>query len=136
MKTLRTIASVTLGVLLLTGVANEAKAQKSTEKAVVIDVSMTCENCKKKIERDIAFEKGVKAVSASVETKKVTIRFDPSRINEAKLVKAIEKLGYTAKVDEKGMMASPASKVDAPGKTDSPGKAECPKKADGSCGKK
>jgi len=136
MKTLRTIATVTLGVLLLTGIANEAKAQKSTEKAVVIDVSMTCENCKKKIERDIAFEKGVKAVSANVETKKVTIHFNPSRTSEAKLVKAIEKLGYTAKVDEKGTMASPASKVDAPGKTDSPGKADCPKKADGCCGKK
>jgi copper chaperone CopZ len=124
MKTTKTIAAFALVALMLAGASTEVKAQKGTEKTVVIEASMTCDNCKKKIERDIAFEKGVKSVEANVETKKVTIRFDSSKNSEEKLVKAVEKLGYTAKIHETGKLMKVDSREDVP------------TKADGCCGKK
>lgn len=124
MKTTKTIAAFAFVAIMLAGASTKVKAQTGNEKTVVIETSMTCDNCKKKIERDIAFEKGVKSVEANVETKKVTISYLDDKNSDEKLVKAIEKLGYTAKVVAPNV-AAPETKKD-----------DCPKKSDGCCGKK
>lgn len=71
------------------------KDKEKAWKTVVFNVSMHCEKCVKKINDNIAFEKGVKDLSVSLDKKTVTVSYDPSKTDEAKLKAALEKLGYT-----------------------------------------
>ncbi len=120
---MKVIASAALTLLLISSLTQEVKAQKiKDEKTVVIEASMDCNSCKAKIEKNIAFEKGVKSLDVNLETKRVTITYQENKNSEEGLVKAIEKLGFTAKVvDQKECDAKPH---------------ECPKKGDGCTGKK
>ncbi|MGN0201552.1 MAG: heavy-metal-associated domain-containing protein [Candidatus Cryptobacteroides sp.] len=70
------------------------KAKKAASKTVTFNVSMHCEKCVKKINENIAFEKGVKDLSVSLDKKTVTVTYDPSKTDTAKLKAALEKLGY------------------------------------------
>jgi copper chaperone CopZ len=117
---MKTLGTIIILLLMLAGLSNDVFAQKSKEKTVVIEASMTCGACKAKIEKDIAFEKGVKAVEANLENKQVTIKYVEGKNTDENLVKAIEKLGYKAKV------------VDPKANTS---KNDAPKKSDGCCGK-
>ena len=65
-------------------------------KTVTFEVSMTCENCKRTIEKNIAYEKGMKDMKVDLEKKLVTLTFDTRKTSEEKLIEAFEKLGYTA----------------------------------------
>ena len=79
---------------------SEAAAQKKPkkQKAEVKDVSflvhLHCENCVKKVQENIAFEKGVKDLKVSLEDQTVAIKYDASKTSEATLKTAIETLGY------------------------------------------
>ena len=74
--------------------------QKKTE-TVTFRISIHCANCVKKVNENLAFEKGVKDLSVSLEKKQVTITYDPAKTDEATLARAIEKLGYSAERVEK-----------------------------------
>ena len=65
---------------------------------VVFATSIHCANCGKKVQENIAFEKGVKDLKVDVPTKQVTITFNPAKTDTVKLKKAINKLGYDAVV--------------------------------------
>lgn len=77
-----------------------AMVQAQTKKEVVFSTEpqMHCENCAKKIRDYIRFEKGVKAVNPDLETKLVAVQYDSEKTNPEKLIKAFEKIGYTATV--------------------------------------
>jgi copper chaperone CopZ len=51
-----------------------AKNQK-----VLFSVNMDCEKCQKKIEKNIAFEKGVKAIDVKLDEKTVAVTYDDSK---------------------------------------------------------
>lgn len=70
-------------------------AKKQT---VVFDVTMHCESCQKKIEKNIAFEKGVSDMKVNLEKKSVEIVYEDTKTNTDKLIKAFKKLGYEAKI--------------------------------------
>lgn len=72
--------------------ANDKKAKNIC--TVTFDVHLHCESCVKKVNENIAFEKGVKDLKVSLEDQTVTIKYDASKTDEAKLASAIEKLGY------------------------------------------
>lgn len=55
---------------------------------------MHCEGCAKTIEALLAAEPGVKAATASYAGGKASVMFDPSKIDLAALVKAVERSGY------------------------------------------
>lgn len=74
------------------GIQQQSKNKKT--QTVSFKVGMRCNNCVKKINDNISFEKGVKDLKISLDEKKVTITYDPSKTNPATLAKAIEKLGY------------------------------------------
>ena len=78
----------------------EQHAKKSATKTVTFNVSMHCKNCVKKINDNVAFEKGVKDLSVSLDQKTVTVTYDPARTDVAKLKAALEKLGYKVTVQE------------------------------------
>lgn len=79
-------------------VAQDKKNVKNDKETVVFDVSMTCENCQKRIEKNIAFERGVTDMKVDLEKKTVKIEFKKSQTSVEKLQKAIEKLGYEVKI--------------------------------------
>lgn len=70
------------------------KKKKGEVKEVVFVVHLHCENCVKKVQENIAFEKGVKDMKVSLEDQTVALKYDASKTSEATLKAAIEKLGY------------------------------------------
>lgn len=77
----------------------EAQNKKTNHnKTVTFEVTMTCENCKKTIEKNIAFEKGMKDMKVDLDNKQVTLTFDSRKNNEQKIIEAFSKLGYDAVV--------------------------------------
>lgn len=94
MKT-KIFALVTLFLLSLSS-SISAKNDKNREKAeVTFLVSMTCENCQKRIEDTISFEKGVTDLHVDLSQKTVTIEYRKDKTSPDKLKAAIRKLGYT-----------------------------------------
>lgn len=80
------------------------------DKEVKIKTSAICEMCKARIERNLAFEKGVKEADLDVKTKVVTIKYNPKKTDVAKLKANIMKTGYDA--DE--VVADPAGYAKLP----------------------
>lgn len=78
--------------------AQNKKDKKNDKETVLFDVSMTCENCKKRIEKNIAYEKGVTDLKVDLPNKTVEIEFKKSKTTIEKLQAALEKLGYEAKL--------------------------------------
>ena len=72
----------------------KAKKAKAEVKEVVFNVHLHCNNCVKKTEENIAFEKGVKGLDVSLENQTVEIKYDPAKTSEEVLKASIEKLGY------------------------------------------
>lgn len=93
---------VTLVLMLGGGTAlnaqNKKAPLKNDKETVLFDVSMTCENCQKRIEKTIAFEKGVTDMKVDLEHKTVEIEFKKAQTSIEKLQAAIEKLGYEVKI--------------------------------------
>ena len=78
--------------LLLT-VATGVRAQTAR---VVIMTSAVCDMCKETIERDLAFEKGVSAATLDVESKELTVVYQPKKTNPDKIRQAVTRVGYDA----------------------------------------
>ena len=69
-------------------------AQDKNTAKVVMSADITCENCKKRIEKNLAFEKGVKKLNVDVENKTVTIVYRKDKTSTANLLTALNELGY------------------------------------------
>ena len=68
--------------------------KKAEVKEVTFRVHLHCENCVKKVQENIAFEKGVKDLKVSLDDQTVYVKYDAAKTSEEKLKAAIEKLGY------------------------------------------
>lgn len=97
---MKKIVILVIAVLIYSSIktyAQESAADSKLEE-VKIKASITCNYCKEKIEKNIAFEKGVKDLSVDMETKVVTIKYNKEKTNPEKLVAAIKKLDLDAEV--------------------------------------
>jgi cation transport ATPase len=72
------------------------EVQKSKYEKVSVQTSAVCGQCKERLEKNMAFEKGVKSVSLDDETKVLTIEYRIGKTDKEKLKKAITKIGYDA----------------------------------------
>lgn len=90
MKTLVTFIILTLG---LTVSSFAQKAEKEI-KEYTCNVNMDCHSCKAKIEKNIAFEKGVKDMEVILESNTVKIKYRTDKTSSENLKEAIIKLGY------------------------------------------
>lgn len=86
---------VTLCIALMLSVSLWAKSERET---VIFDVDIHCQNCITKVEKNIAFEPGVKDLSCNLDDKTVTVTFDPAKTNTQRLIKAFAKINKHAKV--------------------------------------
>lgn len=88
---------LTVALVALFALSFTVNGQNKNEAEVTFSVSMDCQNCVKKIEANLPFEKGVKDLKVSLDTKTVWIKYQSDKTTKEQLGKAIEKLGYTAK---------------------------------------
>jgi len=79
-------------------VIGQEKDQKSDTETIKYWVSMDCEKCKAKIEKNVPFEKGVTGLAVDLPTKTVSITYKPKKTSPEKLKKAIQDLGYKTEV--------------------------------------
>ena len=90
----KTIAIV-IAALMVFSVSMSAGPKKKGEiRNVKFNVHLHCENCVKKVQENIAFEKGVKGLEVSLEDQTVAIKYDAAKTSEQTLKAAIEELGY------------------------------------------
>ena len=92
----RIILLAVAALMTLTAVAaSPEKVKKVKEvKEVTFSVHLHCENCVKKVQENISFEKGVKGLDVCQGHQTVTVKYDPAKTSEETLKAAIEKLGY------------------------------------------
>ena len=83
------------------GVSNAMAQKKQVElKTTVFQTDVDCENCAKKVDNSIPYQKGVKEVKVDVSTQTVTVTYDTSKTNDETLVKAFKKVKVNAEVKE------------------------------------
>jgi len=72
-------------------------AKKNTKETVNFYVKdMDCANCVKKVEKNIAFEKGVTDLKCDLPTKTVSVTYSSDKTTEKKLIDAFKKIGMEA----------------------------------------
>ena len=84
---------MTLAVVLFCASAAMAKDIRT---AVFKVAQMKCENCVRKINNNIRFEKGLKDFNTDLKTKLVTITYDAEKTNVKKLQAGFNKFKYEA----------------------------------------
>ncbi|HNP48885.1 MAG TPA: heavy-metal-associated domain-containing protein [Bacteroidia bacterium] len=89
MKTIKKL--MLLAFFLIT--TNTLMAQTDT---IRIHTSSLCDMCKKTIEHDLSFEKGVKSVHLDIDAKLVTVTYTVSKTTPDKIRIALTKIGYDA----------------------------------------
>ena len=89
-------------ILMCTSAFSQEKEKKNqTEKVTFYVENISCQNCIKKIEKNIAFEKGVTDMKCDLDTKTVKITYRTDKTNEEKLISAFAKIDYKATVTPK-----------------------------------
>ena len=73
------------------------KKAKAEIKEVVFKVDLHCNSCVKKVQENIAFEKGVKGLEVSLEKQIVAVKYDASKTSAEALKAAIQKLNVPVK---------------------------------------
>lgn len=75
-----------------------SQEKAKTSETVKFKTSIECNNCVNKVMTNLPQEKGIKDVKCDLETKEVTVTYQRDKNNTADIRKAIEKLGFTAKL--------------------------------------
>lgn len=70
--------------------------KKMSNKEVKITTSAQCGMCKTRIENGLAYESGIKNVSLDLETKVLTVIYNPKKTNPDNIRTLINNLGYDA----------------------------------------
>lgn len=95
MKTLKkNVLSGVVAILIL--FTTTLKAQDVSVEELKVKTSAVCGMCKETIERELAFEKGVKKSVLEVKSKIVTVTYHPNKTTPEKIRQAISKAGYDA----------------------------------------
>lgn len=122
MKTKTILLSIMM-LVSFAGVSAQTKKDGNKEK-VTFNVPMDCGSCKNKIEKNIAFEKGVKSLDVDLEKQTVEVTYDKRKTDVEGLQAAFKKIGFEATVAKPA--CCPAKKEEGCSKSE---KASCcPKK--------
>ena len=82
--------------------AQNSKAKNKKETTRFFVESMECDNCMKKIEKNIGFEKGVTDLKCSLDTKIVEVTYRSDKTTNEKLLTVFEKIDKKAVVLKEG----------------------------------
>ena len=75
--------------------ATVTTAKRGTEQ-MQFKTSAVCDMCKTRIEKSMAYEKGVQATHLDVASKMLTVTYNPAKTTPAALRTAVQKTGYDA----------------------------------------
>lgn len=117
--------NVLLVLMCMFAISIYAKKETTT---VTFNVPLDCENCVKKVESNIAFEKGVKALDCSIEAQTVSVTYLAEKTDVDKLKAGFAKIGYD-NVTVKGECCSSEKKEGCCSET----KTECSDSTSSSC---
>lgn len=95
MKTIKSIM-MSVAVAAMAVCTTNVNAQNKKTEEVTIKTSAQCDMCKERIEKALAFEKGVKKANLDLTTKEVTVTYSPKKITVEQIKKAIAGAGYDA----------------------------------------
>lgn len=70
--------------------------EKKKKETVTILTSAQCDMCKERVEKVLAYTKGVKKSRLDVNTKSITVVYNPDKITPEKIREIIAKTGYDA----------------------------------------
>ena len=87
----KTLIVILAAMMAIPAFADKKPSKKGEVKEVTFVVAIDCENCVRKVEENIAFERGVKDLKVSLEGQTVYIKYDAAKTNEEVLKAAIEK---------------------------------------------
>jgi cation transport ATPase len=92
---------LTLALLALAPLANAqtkaaAKAKADATAQVQLKTSAVCDMCKARLEKSLAYEKGVQAATLDVPTQMLTVTYRPDKTTPAALRTAVQRTGYDA----------------------------------------
>lgn len=85
---------VLLGMFILN--AAFAQDKKAKYETVTIQTSAECGDCKERIEEALNYTKGVKYAELDLTTKKVTVKYSPSKLTLQEVKEKIASIGYNA----------------------------------------
>jgi len=83
-------------ILFLSLTFNNNINSQSKMDTIIINTSAQCSMCKERIEKNLAYEKGVKSSGLDLKTKAVTVVYDTRKTDAEKIRKAISDIGYDA----------------------------------------
>ena len=73
-----------------------ATAAKKGAEQIQFKTSAVCDMCKARLEKSLAYEKGVQAAHLDVPSKVLTVTYNPAKTTPAALRTAVQKTGYDA----------------------------------------
>lgn len=91
-------AIMALTLVFLTSIAFAGNEEIKKVDTVIFKVEMDCMGCVGKIEKNIPYEKGVKALKVDFKKQQVSITYKTKSTNKENLKKALEKMKF--KVEE------------------------------------
>jgi copper chaperone CopZ len=71
-------------------------ASAHSQSEIKIKTSAICEQCKKRLESNLIYEKGIKFVKLNLDDKVLTVDYNPNKTSPEKIKAAISKIGYDA----------------------------------------
>jgi periplasmic mercuric ion binding protein len=77
-----------------------SSAFSADTKEVCIQTNLHCGSCASKIDKGLKKSGGVIDVKSDIDTKIVTVKYNPEKTDEAKIKRSIKKLGYNADIIE------------------------------------
>ncbi|MBR4212854.1 MAG: heavy-metal-associated domain-containing protein [Bacteroidales bacterium] len=100
---MKKILTLCLMALLTFAIGFQADAAGKKQKKVAEVTFVTtidCKNCVKKVEANLPYEKGILDMKVKLDDQTVWVKYNPEKTTIDKLIAAINKLGYDAKVAE------------------------------------
>lgn len=88
--------TLTLITLSIGAFAQQKDSTNNEIQTIEIKTSAVCDMCKETLEKAMAYEKGVKESNLNVDTKMLTVKYDPKKTSPEKIKLAITKAGYDA----------------------------------------
>ena len=86
--------NILLLIMLVYTSSTFAQTKKTAE--IKIKTSAECDQCKKRIESNLIYEKGVKFCKLDMASKVLTVSYNTEKTNPEKIKKAVTMLGYVA----------------------------------------
>ncbi len=91
---MKTVKKITAILVLFISVFSLSVSAQTAE--VKIKTSAQCDECKERIEKALAFEKGIKSSNVDIENQTITIVYYDKRTNPDKIRETIANIGYDA----------------------------------------